>query len=333
MGHAIQKLTTFVPPQVEATFATCDLEETARYVTESSLHTLRPFDSCSGVDLTHWRYTLENTNVDIVKLTCGSEFRVNRTREANHYLFQLPISGVCNIESDRANRVALPGEVFVLNPRQEASKRWKGPCVQVQVQVDRHAMERLLWAELGQNCSDPLTFDSAVQSEAAGRTLYAVTLSVWRDLSEHPMLRQWRVVRSLERNLMMTYLGLLKHNYSDEFHRAATPAAPYYVKRAEEFLRSNVRNPIDIEELVRVTKVSSRSIYYGFRRWRGTTPMNYLRNLRLSLAHEELKKARDEGNNVTRIALGVGYDHLSRFSADYKQRYGQSPSTTMLQSG
>jgi AraC-like DNA-binding protein len=197
--------------------------------------------------------------------------------------------------------------------------------------VDRRALERVLAAELGRDCPGPIQFDQTIHDEQVGHALGAVIRSLWNDLSEYPVLQQWRVTRSLERNLLVAILGLMPHNYSADFLGGGTPAAPYYVKRAEEYIRENVRNVIKIEHLVAVSGVSSRSLYYGFRRWRGTTPMSYLRNLRLSLAHEELKLARSTGNNVTRIALSVGYDHLSRFSKDYRQRFGESPSVTMLQ--
>ena len=46
---------SFSPPQREATFATCDLEESAHYVSIGSLHTLRPLKANPEVDLAVWR--------------------------------------------------------------------------------------------------------------------------------------------------------------------------------------------------------------------------------------------------------------------------------------
>lgn len=321
---------SFSLPQREATFATCDLEESAHYVSIGSLHTLRPLKANPEVDLAVWRCSLQQTHLDVIRLTCGSEFWIDRTSETNHFMFQFPLSGVCAMESEGMEAIASPGELLVLNPRQRALKRWRGHCSQLMVQVDRGTLERVLAAELGHECGEPLVFDLAVHDRGVAQALSAVTQSVWRDFIQNAALGQWRIVRAFERNLLVAFLGALRHNYSDELNLPATPAAPYYVKRAEDFIRANLRNRIEIEDLVAIAGVSSRSLYYGFRRWRGTTPMNYLRQVRLSAAHEELKKARDDGNNVTRIALGVGYDHLSRFSKDYKQRFGQSPSTTML---
>lgn len=312
-----------------ATFATHDPEGIHRYVSKTSLHRLRAARPMAAMELVHWRFSLLDTHLDLVRLDCGSEFYIRKEPDTSHYVFQFPIEGVCELQSGRTQARAAPGQVFVLNPHQEAMKHWVGPCMQMMVQVDRRVLERVLAAELGRGCTEVLKFDQGIQDETVGRALSAMIRSMWQDLSENPVLQQWRVTRSLERNLLVAILNTLPHNYSSEFRQSALPA-PYYIKRAEDYIRENVRNLIDIDQLVAVSGVSSRSLYYGFRRWRGTTPMTYLRNLRLSLAHEELKCARETGGNVTRVALGVGYDHLSRFSKDYRQRFGQSPSVTML---
>lgn len=315
----------------ETTFATSDLHEGMRYVTEKTSHTLRPLEPKPEVEMMHWRFSLENTHLDLIKLTCGGEFIVGRTGESNYFTFQFPMVGVCQIEIGRDTAIASPGQVFAVNPHQELVKRWRGPCGQMMVQIERRAFQRLLVAELDHECAAPLIFDCSVQSPEIADALGAITLSVAQQLALHPALHHRRLLRSMERNLLLSYLTLLNHNYRDEFLRSDAAAAPYYVKRAENYIRLNLRNPVTIDELVEISGVSSRSLYYGFKRWRGTTPMSYLRSLRLALAREELKRAREEGGNVTRIALGVGYDHLSRFSKDYKLRFGESPSTTMLQ--
>lgn len=330
MGEQMLAITDFSPMQREATFATSDLDESAKFVSLGSFHTLRPQRTQGEVNMAVWRCALQQTNLDVVRFTCGSEFWIDRSREIDQYLFQFPLSGVCSVEGEGVRTVASPGNLFVLNARQCASKRWSGPCSQVMIQVERGTLERVLAAELGHECSEPVIFETAVPKGGVVQALSAVTQSIWQDFIQNPALDQWRIVRSFERTLLVALLSSLKHNYSETFNSPAMAAAPYYVKRAEDYIRSNLRHRVEIEDLVAISGVSSRSLYYGFRRWRGTTPMNYLRQVRLNLAHEELKKARDDGNNVTRIALGVGYDHLSRFSKDYKERFGQSPSTTML---
>jgi AraC-like DNA-binding protein len=314
-----------------ANFATQNLDEGRRYISDASSHTLNPGFGRPVIDLKHWRFSLEHTDIDLVGLDCGTEFQIAKDYETRHYIFQFPIEGSCYLKIGRGHTIVAPGEMFVINPKQTAIKRWVGPCRQLMVRFERDALDRLLCFELNRDHREPIVFEQLIVDLESSASLRNLTTQIWQSMLVNVSLQEKRVGRSLERSLMTAFLAILRHNYSDELSFSGAPAAPYYVKRAEDFIRTHVRDIITIEELVEISGVSSRSLYYGFRRWRDTTPMSYLRNFRLSIAHEELKRARDNESNVTQVALGVGYDHLSRFSKDYKQRYGVSPSVTMLQ--
>jgi transcriptional regulator GlxA family with amidase domain len=77
--------------------------------------------------------------------------------------------------------------------------------------------------------------------------------------------------------------------------------------------------------------VSLRSLQAGFRGWRNATPNAYLRQVRLRLVREELLRS-DKETNVTAVALQHGFMHLGRFSAQYRDAFGESPSATLRRS-
>ncbi|MGC4792182.1 helix-turn-helix transcriptional regulator [Micromonospora sp. DT178] len=61
-----------------------------------------------------------------------------------------------------------------------------------------------------------------------------------------------------------------------------------------------------------------------------TTPMRYVRQIRLERAHRDLQAADPStGVTVTMIARRWGFTHLGRFSTDYRAAYGSSPSHTL----
>ena len=75
--------------------------------------------------------------------------------------------------------------------------------------------------------------------------------------------------------------------------------------------------------------VTPRSVQYMFRRHLGTTPLEYLRRLRLDRAHRDLQAADPSVDTVTAIAGRWGFSHAGRFSIAYKQVYGIKPSRTL----
>ena len=56
--------------------------------------------------------------------------------------------------------------------------------------------------------------------------------------------------------------------------------------------------------------------------------MRYLRNVRFQRAREALKRGQAE-TSVTEIAKSCGFNHMSRFSAEYRKRFGENPSETL----
>ncbi|MGR9193192.1 helix-turn-helix transcriptional regulator [Rhizobium leguminosarum] len=124
-------------------------------------------------------------------------------------------------------------------------------------------------------------------------------------------------------------LETVPHRFSDELGRAAPSPAPRHVKRAIDFMHANISRPISLEDIAAACHFGVRSLKKGFRDFRMTTPMAYLQHLRIEAAHQELEQA-SPGLTVTAIALKCGFGHMGRFAAEYKLRFGQSPSQTLL---
>jgi len=66
----------------------------------------------------------------------------------------------------------------------------------------------------------------------------------------------------------------------------------------------------------------------GFRAQRGQGPMAFLRARRFDLARAQLLSASPR-DTITNIAGNCGFEHLGRFSVEYRKRYGESPSQTL----
>jgi transcriptional regulator GlxA family with amidase domain len=57
--------------------------------------------------------------------------------------------------------------------------------------------------------------------------------------------------------------------------------------------------------------------------------MTYLRHLRLNRVHSTLLDADPRSVTVTAVACRWGFVHLGRFAAQYRQVFGEYPSTTL----
>lgn len=105
---------------------------------------------------------------------------------------------------------------------------------------------------------------------------------------------------------------------------------PADLARALDWLRGHLSEPIDLERLALVAGVRPRTLEAHFKRFLGTTPLGWVRQMRLAHARRELECARGDAT-VTDIALAAGFNQLGRFSVYYRTVFGEAPSTTLRQ--
>ncbi|MCU1653871.1 MAG: hypothetical protein JWQ60_5020, partial [Pseudonocardia sp.] len=75
--------------------------------------------------------------------------------------------------------------------------------------------------------------------------------------------------------------------------------------------------------------VGVRALRHAFAHHHDTTPMGYLRRVRLERAHRELQAANPGGDTVAQVARRWGFANPSRFAAFYRRTYGANPRYTL----
>jgi AraC-like DNA-binding protein len=150
----------------------------------------------------------------------------------------------------------------------------------------------------------------------------------------HSLLRDVPAARQqLEQMLITGFLLSHRHNYTDALLGPQSAAAPFYVKRAEAFIEAHFAEPLSLADIAGHVGVSARSLQNGFQRFRGMTPMAFLRSIRLHHVHRALTIADPAISSVTEIALVCGFTHLGEFGTLYKRTFGVTPSQTLFKRG
>ena len=110
--------------------------------------------------------------------------------------------------------------------------------------------------------------------------------------------------------------------------RPCRPAATarHQLRLAEEYIEAHWDKPLALETLAEATNVSARSLFYYFHKWRGKTPMQYLKEVRLNHARQLLQQSPDM--TVTAVAFACGFGNLGHFARDYHKAWGERPSET-----
>jgi AraC family ethanolamine operon transcriptional activator len=102
------------------------------------------------------------------------------------------------------------------------------------------------------------------------------------------------------------------------------------VDKACELMLAHADEPLSILQICSRVGTSRRKLNYSFQDVLGTTPLKYLRHLRLNGVRRALRNAQP-GSTVQDLAAQWGFWHLSQFAQDYKRLFGELPSTTLNQ--
>jgi AraC-like DNA-binding protein len=205
-------------------------------------------------------------------------------------------------------------------------RRWEGQCDLLNLRIGREVVNLAAFQSAKELVDQPLTLIHLDQSLALARFIETII----HDLSsDHSALSDAAAATHAERLLSLLMLRSLRKHDVRAIAGRSPQVAPYYVRRAEQFVAENYMKPIDIDDLATATGVSSRTLYYGFKQHRGASPGKYLKGVRLLRARRRLLEAQVSGGRVGEVAASVGYDNKSQFARDYKEYFGESPTATL----
>ena len=106
---------------------------------------------------------------------------------------------------------------------------------------------------------------------------------------------------------------------------APRPAGNPTVEEIVRYLNAHLSEPITLDELSARFFISKYYLNTVFKKYTGTTVMNYVIHKRLAAARQSIR----QGTPPTDAAQECGFGDYSAFFRAYKKLYAQSPSRTV----
>jgi AraC-like DNA-binding protein len=94
------------------------------------------------------------------------------------------------------------------------------------------------------------------------------------------------------------------------------------IDRVKNWILENLDQEIKLEEVTRVARMSSKSFSRFFKKNTGKTFIQYVNELRVGLACRKLMQS---DASVSEICFASGFNNLSNFNRQFKERKGTSP--------
>jgi AraC-like DNA-binding protein len=264
----------------------------------------------------------------------GCEIRVNPGALETMVLVQIPLRGAARTICGDQEIVSTPSLASVASPTDPLSMHYSDDCPRLMVKLDREAVERRLALRLGRSLRTSIRFDLGMRfDDPAARSWRAAVDLAFGDAERGGLSTSALIAQSFESLLIDGLLEAQPHSYTQEMRSPATAARPRVISRAMALIDERCADPLTTVDIAERVGVSVRSLQDGFHTHLATSPMAYLRDIRMQRVRELLQIADPARTNVTTIALQWGFTHLGRFAQDYRRRFGEAPSQTLRGAG
>lgn len=101
------------------------------------------------------------------------------------------------------------------------------------------------------------------------------------------------------------------------------------LERVLDFIGLHLDQPLCLAVLVEKSNYSRRSLHYAFQERFHCSPMQWIRQQRMTLALQRLQQAQPGSTTVRAIAGACGYNSLGRFYVDFQRAFGCRPSEVL----
>ena len=284
---------------------------------------------CGQLDAFHYHMPFDGISFNYMGYGPQSNIEPGLLRD--FYLIQLPITGSASMHADKQTIESKPGKATVINPSVYTKMTWGAGCEQLMLQLSKRRVHGVLNNCLGRPATQDLVFSPYMENR--NRQHASWWQHVMRFINDcnqpYGFYKTPEMIDNALSNIIRGLLYTLENNYSARLKLDNRPVLPKSLRRAIEYIKQHASENLTVDELVRITEVSERSLFNSFKQCLDMTPMQFVQKHRLANARLQLlDPAQSLHLSVTEIAFNNGFSQLGRFSAHYKSVYGELPSTT-----
>ncbi len=247
--------------------------------------------------------------------------------EEDNFLVTLPLSGNARFVYGNADVPVSPGHGAIIGPYHTFRFDIAAAFDQIVLRLNRQRVEALCAALIGSSKVQPVHFRLSL---ADAPHLWLQLIEAVASLPDPAfVLAHPKLGVPFEEAIINSLLLTLPHDLSDSIASIDRGAPSASVRRAVEYMREHLEEPLRLVDVARHAGHSLRSLQLAFQRDLGTSPSRWLQAQRLEKVHAVLSAAAPGSVTVTEVALQCGFFHLGEFAAHYKARFGKKPSDVL----
>jgi len=284
---------------------------------------LPPRNHALDVHANHW----QSRSIGLSYCNYGGRAQVEFPG-AQFFRQQISLRGGTEIRIGGSRRQVTRQESSIVPPETPLLIDFPIDFEQLVLRVNVDPLMNKLAALIGTTPHRKLEFEPSTRVDETAGSLQRLLRYFINELDASESQTPQLALAELEQALIVSFLCSNRNNYSSFLEGSMRAPASWQVRRAEEYIHAHWAEPITIETLARETSTSARSLFHHFKRSRGHSPMDFVKQVRLQHAREMLSSASDD-TSITETAFACGFGNLGHFAKDYLRRFGERPSDTL----
>lgn len=288
--------------------------------------------SYSGIlDFHYDGIRLPHNKMTIGMVSYGANVAIN-IAELKAYSISLPLYGQQTLNMRGVQYRSDEHQGLIVSSREQQDLIINKDCKKIHVVIPESSLNKVLSDLLNQPIHDQIIFNPEMQVQSTQ------LIDAWWKNIQHFLAQKSQYMGfyglgmfsgDYENFLIKALLLSQENNYSAALKMATERQVPDYIRHVQQYIIQHAREVISAEDLQRVAGVSKSKLYQEFQYYFATSPLSYLKRYRLQQIYKVLTTQQEKRNvSISQLAYEWGFNHLSRFSQEYRAEFGESPSET-----
>jgi AraC-like DNA-binding protein len=290
-------------------------------------------DTCArnNLDFHYEGLRLPNKRMAMGTISYGAHVAIN-VSNLKAYSISLPLQGkqILNMRGEQYRSDEKNGIIVSNADLQDLSI--DQDCKKLQVVIPEQSLQLVLAELLNQPIEKTIVFNPKMDFDSE-----QLITAWWKNIQNFlefksqyigfyglPMLSE-----DYENFIIKALLLSQENNYSEQLKEYSRGQQPPYIQKVRNFIIRHAKENICADDLHHVAGVSKSKLYEEFQYYYGTSPIVYLKKYRLQQIYKILSSSGlNPKISISQLAFEWGFNHLSRFSQEYREEFGEKPSET-----
>ena len=269
---------------------------------------------------------IREDDINFLLIEYGAAVEVRPEQSGDYFYVQTTVAGFSEVIKDNEQISVPENSTVVVSPERPYQMRIASGTKRLVVGIKKNALERHLARLCGRALDRPLRFRTESHSPAASKIWLTQIDNLYSLFKLNPTSYRNEMCRRHYYDATCTLLlNLFANNHTDVLSSDSVDPVPQRCRAAMEYMREHVSTKVTVTDIAEYVGLSVRALQLSFRRYYNMTPAEALRNLRLDAVKVTLEQS-DPSTNVTSVLLDFGISSFGHFAAQFRNRFGVTPS-------